>query len=45
LKSVADASANLMPSMLEAVKAGATNGEISNVLRDVYGEYKPKTRF
>ena len=45
LKSVADASANLMPSMLEAVKAAATNGEISNVLRDVYGEYKPKTRF
>jgi methylmalonyl-CoA mutase N-terminal domain/subunit len=42
LKYAAGNSANLMPSILGAVKAGATNGEISNVLREVYGEYKPK---
>jgi methylmalonyl-CoA mutase N-terminal domain/subunit len=42
LRSAASTSANLMPSILTAVKAGATNGEISNVLREVYGEYKPK---
>ncbi|MGD0550275.1 MAG: methylmalonyl-CoA mutase family protein [Candidatus Bathyarchaeia archaeon] len=42
LKYDAATSANLMPSILGAVKAGATNGEISNVLREVYGEYKPK---
>jgi methylmalonyl-CoA mutase N-terminal domain/subunit len=34
-----------MPSILDAVKAAATNGEISNVLREVYGEYKPKVSF
>jgi methylmalonyl-CoA mutase N-terminal domain/subunit len=31
---------NLMPTMIEAVKAYATLGEISDVLRQVYGEYK-----
>jgi methylmalonyl-CoA mutase N-terminal domain/subunit len=31
---------NLMPVMIEAVKAYATLGEISDVLRQVYGEYK-----
>jgi methylmalonyl-CoA mutase (EC 5.4.99.2) len=31
---------NLFPYVLEAVKAGATVGEISGVLRDVWGEYK-----
>jgi len=31
---------NLMPAMIEAVKAYATLGEICNVLRKVYGEYK-----
>jgi len=45
LKSVAVTPTNLMPSILEAVKAGATNGEISGVLREVYGEYRPKTSF
>jgi methylmalonyl-CoA mutase N-terminal domain/subunit len=34
-----------MPSILGAVKANATNGEISNVLRETYGEYKPKLSF
>ncbi len=31
---------NLMPSILEAVKAFATVGEISNALRKVFGEYQ-----
>ncbi len=31
---------NLMPAILEAVKAYATVGEISNSLRNVYGEYQ-----
>ncbi|HVP27119.1 MAG TPA: methylmalonyl-CoA mutase family protein, partial [Candidatus Bathyarchaeia archaeon] len=31
---------NLMPVIIEAVKAYATLGEISDVLRQVYGEYK-----
>jgi methylmalonyl-CoA mutase, N-terminal domain len=31
---------NLMPLFLAAVKAGATLGEISDALRDVYGEYR-----
>jgi methylmalonyl-CoA mutase N-terminal domain/subunit len=31
---------NLMPTIIEAVKAYATLGEICNVLRNVYGEYK-----
>jgi methylmalonyl-CoA mutase N-terminal domain/subunit len=31
---------NLMPVMIDAVKAYATIGEITEVLRQVYGEYK-----
>jgi methylmalonyl-CoA mutase N-terminal domain/subunit len=34
---------NVMPFIIEAVKARATTGEISNVVRDVYGEFHPKT--
>ncbi len=45
LKTTASTKENLMPPMLDAVKAGATNGEISNVLRDVYGEYRPRIPF
>jgi methylmalonyl-CoA mutase N-terminal domain/subunit len=33
--------ANLLPSMKEALRARATLGEVSDVLRDVYGEYRP----
>jgi methylmalonyl-CoA mutase N-terminal domain/subunit len=29
---------NMVPSILEAVKAYSTNGEICDVLRDVWGE-------
>jgi methylmalonyl-CoA mutase N-terminal domain/subunit len=45
LRSAAVGSSNLMPGILSAVKAGVTNGEISNVLREAYGEYKPKISF
>jgi len=31
---------NLMPHILAAVKAGATLGEVSDALRDVFGEYR-----
>ncbi len=31
---------NLMPPLLTAVQAGATLGEIADVLRDVFGEYR-----
>ncbi|MEM2336449.1 MAG: methylmalonyl-CoA mutase family protein [Candidatus Bathyarchaeia archaeon] len=36
---------NLMPYIIEAVKEYATLGEICNVLREVFGEYKPPTIF
>jgi len=36
---------NLMPTTLKAVKAYATVGEICNVLREVYGEYRPPMIF
>jgi methylmalonyl-CoA mutase N-terminal domain/subunit len=45
LGSSASADGNLMPTILEAVKAGATNGEISGVLRERFGEYKPRISF
>jgi len=35
--------ANLMPMIIAAVKAKATTGEISDVLRENYGEFHPKT--
>ncbi len=36
----AEKNENLMPAMIEAVKAYTTVGEITDVLRQVYGEYK-----
>jgi methylmalonyl-CoA mutase N-terminal domain/subunit len=36
---------NLMPVIIQAVKEYATLGEICNVLREVYGEYKAPTIF
>ncbi len=33
--------ANLLPSMKEALAARATLGEVSDALRDVFGEYRP----
>jgi len=40
LHDAADRDNNLMPMIIEAVKAYATLGEITDVLRKVYGEYK-----
>jgi methylmalonyl-CoA mutase N-terminal domain/subunit len=35
-----DPRANTMPAIMDAVRAYATLGEMCNVLRGVYGEYK-----
>jgi methylmalonyl-CoA mutase, N-terminal domain len=40
LRRGAEGDENLMPLILEAVKAYATLGEICDVLRDVFGEYR-----
>ena len=42
LKTAAGGNDNLMPFILEAVKAYASVGEICNILREVFGEYKEK---
>ena len=36
---------NLLPALIESVKAYATLGEICDKLRDVYGLYKPSQVF
>ncbi len=41
LRSVAEGDANLMPYILDCVEAYATLGEICDVMRDVFGEYRP----
>jgi methylmalonyl-CoA mutase N-terminal domain/subunit len=41
VRSTAGESANLLPPMKEALRAGATLGEVSDVLREVFGEYHP----
>jgi len=41
LKNAAEGKDNLMPIILDAVKAYATLGEICDALRDVFGEYQP----
>ncbi|MDE2480765.1 MAG: methylmalonyl-CoA mutase, partial [bacterium] len=38
----AEGTENLMPHFVEAVDAGATLGEICNVLRDAFGTYRAK---
>lgn len=45
LRQTAGSSNNLMPVILDAVKAYATEGEIIQVLREVFGEYKEKPIF
>jgi len=40
VRNVARSDENIMPVLIEAVKAYATIGEISNALRDVFGEYR-----
>ncbi|WP_327053082.1 acyl-CoA mutase large subunit family protein [Halomicrococcus gelatinilyticus] len=41
LRDAAEGDDNLMPYIVDAVKAYATVGEISDVLRDTFGEYRP----
>jgi methylmalonyl-CoA mutase N-terminal domain/subunit len=43
LQEAAQAGANLMPPILNAVEAYATTGEICNILRRVFGEYHAPT--
>lgn len=40
LKKVTDSGDNVMPTVMEAVRAGATVGEICNTWRDLYGIWK-----
>ncbi len=40
LKRVASSNENIMPAIIDAVKAYASIGEISNALREVFGEFK-----
>lgn len=40
LKNAAEGNSNLIPYIIETVKTYATIGEISNALREVFGEYK-----
>jgi methylmalonyl-CoA mutase N-terminal domain/subunit len=42
LKKAAQGTENVVPPILEAVKAYATLGEISDVLREVFGEYRER---
>jgi len=41
----ADPNANTMPPLIDAVKAYATVGEISDALRDVFGTYQEPALF
>lgn len=45
LKQAAEGTDNLLPPVLDAVRAYATLGEICDVLRDVFGEYQQKAIF
>ena len=42
-KAAQDENANIMPALVAAVEAYATVGEISDTLREVFGEYKEYT--
>ncbi|SEG38684.1 acyl-CoA mutase large subunit family protein [Halobellus limi] len=42
IREAAEGEANLVPPIVDAVKAYATVGEISDVLREVFGEYRPR---
>ena len=43
LKAACEGDANLLPPILEAVRAYATLGEICGAMREVFGEYRPPT--
>jgi methylmalonyl-CoA mutase N-terminal domain/subunit len=42
VRDVAQGEGNLVPPILDAVRAYATGGEICDALREVFGEYKPE---
>jgi methylmalonyl-CoA mutase N-terminal domain/subunit len=42
LREVSKTDENVMPAVIEAVRAKATIGEICDVWRNVFGEYRPK---
>src|SRR5262249_27176430 len=41
VRAAAQGTSNLLPPMKEALRSGATLGEVSDVLREVFGEYHP----
>jgi methylmalonyl-CoA mutase N-terminal domain/subunit len=43
LRRIANGEGELMPAILDAVRADATLGEICTTLREVFGEYRPPT--
>jgi methylmalonyl-CoA mutase N-terminal domain/subunit len=43
LKEAAQGDGNLVPAILNAVRAYATMGEMCGVLREVFGDYRPPT--
>ncbi|TXT64685.1 MAG: Methylmalonyl-CoA mutase [Promethearchaeota archaeon] len=45
LKRVAESNENIMPAVINAVKAYATLQEICDILREVFGEYQSRTIF
>jgi methylmalonyl-CoA mutase N-terminal domain/subunit len=45
VREVAKGDGNLVPPVLEAVRAYASIGEICNVLREVFGEYQGREYF
>jgi methylmalonyl-CoA mutase N-terminal domain/subunit len=42
VEDAARGTANLLPPMREALRSRATLGEVSDVLRSVFGEYRPR---
>ncbi|HEX6330783.1 MAG TPA: methylmalonyl-CoA mutase family protein, partial [Actinomycetota bacterium] len=42
VRDAAEGTDNLLPPMREALRARATLGEVADVLRDVFGEYRPR---
>jgi methylmalonyl-CoA mutase N-terminal domain/subunit len=42
LREVSKTDTNVMPTVIEAVKAGATVGEVCDVWREIFGQYRPK---
>jgi len=43
LRSALNSETNLVPLVIEAVRAKATTGEISDIVRESYGEFHQKT--